>query len=275
MQVVEKAILGAVVVLFNPTVNEINSINQYKNHVEQVIIIDNSEMDNRELLEQKVGLNTNVVYYSEKKNMGLSKALNIGMDMLMKNGCKWGMVLDADSKVDSDIVSVYMKAIADNENLSQVAIFSPVHIFDRSKKKPYHGYKTVEWAMTSGCLFNCQIFKEQAGFMEKLFVDGLDMDYCLRSNENGYKVIECGEAIVYHHPADTKNILGFKYGIASPTRYYMQARALVWCWRRYKKINMFLIYIYKWLKVIFLFPHKREYIRCMVLGTKEANKLLR
>lgn len=134
MQVVEKAILGAVVVLFNPTVNEINSINQYKNHVEQVIIIDNSEMDNRELLEQKVGLNTNVVYYSEKKNMGLSKALNIGMDMLMKNGCKWGMVLDADSKVDSDIVSVYMKAIADNENLSQVAIFSPVHIFDRSKK---------------------------------------------------------------------------------------------------------------------------------------------
>ena len=129
--------------------------------------------------------------------------------------------------------------------------------------------------MTSGCLFNCEIFKKQNGFMEELFVDGLDMDYCFKSHEKGYRIIECGEAVINHHPAETKSFLGFKYGIASPNRYYMQARALIWCWKRYKKPRMFGFYLYKWFKVLFLFPNKKMYVRKMIEGTKEANKLLK
>ena len=78
--------------------------------------------------------------------------------------------------------------------------------------------------MTSGWLINIEIFEKQNGFFEELFVDGLDMDYCFKSHENGYLVIECGKAVINHHPAETRNCLGFKYGIASPYRYYMQAK---------------------------------------------------
>ena len=154
-------------------------------------------------------------------------------------------------------------------------MFAPVHMFDRSNAMPYSGYKNVEWSMTSGWCVNIDIFKKQNGFFERLFVDGLDMDYCFKSHENGYKIIECGEAVINHHPAETKSFLGFKYGIASPYRYYMQARQLIWCWKRYRKPKVFITYLYKWFKVLTLFPEKREYIRNVIQGTREGFSLLR
>lgn len=280
MSETKRTMFGAVVVLYNPTEDEVKNINTYKNLVDQTVVIDNSVTNHRELVNQLVTLNSKVSYYSEQKNLGLCKALNMGIGMLLKKGCQWALVFDADSKIGSDIVSVYKGAIKNykcrkNQENSKVAIFAPVHVFERSKHRPYHGYRDVEWVMTSGCLFECEVFKKQNGFMEELFVDGLDMDYSFKSHENGYTIIECGEAVINHHPAETKNFLGFKYGIASPDRYYMQARALIWCWKRYKKPQMLGFYLYKWFKVLFLFPDKKTYIGKMIGGTRDANRLLK
>lgn len=269
-----KTAIGAVVVLYNPTEKEINNINTYKDLAEQTVIIDNSDDNHRPDVDRMVMLNNKVHYYTEQKNLGLCKALNIGVEMLMKAGCKWALVLDADSEIESDIFKVYKNAI-EYFNCNNVAVFVPLHVFDRHNVKPYEGYKEVEWGMTSGCLFNCEIFKTQNGFKEELFVDGLDMDYSFKSHENGYRIIECGAAVINHHPAMTRYFLGFRYGIDSPERYYMQARALIWCWKRYKKTTMFLFYIYKWIKVLFLFPDKTKYISKMIKGTKDGNRLLR
>ncbi len=145
-----------------------------------------------------------------------------------------------------------------------------MHIFDRSKATRYVGYRNVDWSMTSGWLVNIKIFQKQNGFFEGLFVDGLDMDYCYKSHENGYEIIECGQAVINHNPAETRSVFGIKYGIASPNRYYMQARQLIWCWKRYKKITILGIYFYKWMKVLILFPNKLNYIKAMKLGSKNG-----
>lgn len=263
--------IGGVVVLYNPTDEEIKNINSYKEFVKHVVIVDNSIVDNMERVNNIIALNENVTYYSEKTNMGLAKGFNIGVRLLIKFGCEWALLLDADSKLDLKLFEVYRTVLDKKDDF--VAVYSPVHMFDRSKNKPYNGYKHVDWTMTSGCLYNCKIFTAQDGFFEDLFVDGLDMDYCFKSNENGYKVIECGSAILQHKPADTKSIFGIKYGIASPFRYYMQARQLIWNWKRYNKSKMLLIYLYKWFKVLVLFPQKKKYIGEMVRGTKDGKKL--
>lgn len=262
--------IGAVVVLYNPSIAEIKNINTYKNKVDYTVIIDNSDIDHRGLVNSIINLSESIVYYSEKKNIGLAKGFNVGINILIENNCEWALLLDADSILGNDIFSVYENAIKYYESDHNVAVFSPVHIFERSKNKPYTGYKNIVWTMTSGCIYNCYIFKQLCGFFEPLFVDGLDMDYCYKLHDNGFKVIECGEAIIKHNPAETKSFLGFKYGIASPKRYFMQARQLLWCWKKYKRINVIFIYFYKWLKVIFLFPNKKEYINQMIKGTKEG-----
>lgn len=264
--------IGAVVVLYNPTEDEIQNINVYKNMVDYTAIIDNSDADHKQLVNSIVGLTNSIIYYSKHRNLGLAKGFNIGVDLLIEQGCKWALLLDADSKLSTDLLSVYKTAI-DTYLGEHIAIFSPVHVFDRSSNRPYKGYRNIDWTMTSGCLYNCDIFKKQNGFFEELFVDGIDMDYCYKSQENGYRIIECGEAVLNHNPADTKEFLCFKYGIASPFRYYMQARQLVWCWRRYRRDKILFIYLYKWFKVILLFPQKKEYVYMMVKGTKNGKAL--
>lgn len=266
--------IGAVVVLYNPTISEIENINLYKDLVEYTVIVDNSNISNKKLVDEIISIDHRIIYYSDHKNLGLAKGFNIGVDILNKKGCEWALLFDADSKMETNIVSTYMKAIVEYKN-KKVALFAPVHIYDRTNNKPYNGYKRKVWTMTSGCLYNCEIFKSQNGFFEKLFVDGLDMDYCLKSHENGYEVVECGEAVIKHIPAETKSVMGFKYGIASPQRYYMQARQLIWCWKRYKNSEAILIYLYKWFKIIFLFPNKIEYIRNMIKGRNAGYLLIK
>lgn len=264
--------IGAVVVLYNPTQNEVENINTYNRKVDYIIIVDNSDKDNKKFVSGILNGQGNVEYYSEHKNLGLCKGFNLGVKRLKEKGCEWAILFDADSKIESDIFTIYKNAINDYKNID-VAVFAPVHIFDRSNSRAYKGYKEVSWSMTSGWLVNIEIFHKQGGFFEELFVDGLDMDYCFKSHENGYKVIECGEAIINHKPAETRQFLGFKYGIASPFRYYMQARQLIWCWKRYSNNKCLLIYLYKWIKVILFFQNKFDYIKQIKKGTKDGKTL--
>lgn len=265
--------IGSVVVLYNPTIDEIKNINTYLNKVAYAVIFDNSEENHLELVSKNIKESKNYTYITQNINLGLCKALNYGIQVLKNHGCKWAFVTDADSRIDERIFDVYNKAINDFRNENDIALYSPVHIYDRSKNKPFDGYRSIKFSMTSGWLLDIDIFLKQNGFFEDLFVDGLDFDYCFKSTNNGYKIIECGRAIVYHHPADTREFLGLKYGIASPFRYYMQFRSLSWMILRYKSFSMIKFFLWKCFKVIFLFSNKTKYCGAFFKGSFDGLKL--
>lgn len=271
--------IGAIVVLFKPTKAEILNILTYKNEVDNILIIDNSPINHQDKIDNLIGLSDTLHYVSYIENIGLCKALNKGVKELASIGCEWVVVFDADSQLETNIFNVYKQTITGYSDSMLVAVFAPQHSFDRSAKKIYRGYREVDWAMTSGWLINVEIFLNIGGFFEPLFVDGLDMDYCYLAREQGYKIIECGEAMLRHHPAETKKIIFFskifKYGYASPERYFMQARCLVWTIKRYKKRIDKKMYFYKWVKVLFLFDDKKTYIKNMISGTREGLLLYR
>lgn len=145
--------IGSVVVLYNPTKEEVENINTYLSSVDYAVIVDNSTHSNKKLVETLVYDKNKIQYVSKQVNLGLCKALNIGVDILKEKGCEWALLFDADSKLGSDIVTVYKKAIEDHKG-KPVALFAPVHLFDRSNATPYQGYKNIDWSMTSGWLIN-------------------------------------------------------------------------------------------------------------------------
>lgn len=271
--------IGAVVVLYHPTRSEVENIATYSDEVDYLVIVDNSEDSHEKLLGEVVGIKDHIQYISHVENIGLCKALNEGIAILKNHGCNWTIVFDADSKAHADVFTIYKDILNQYKDIENVALFAPQHSFDRNVKEKYKGYKEVKWAMTSGWMLNCSVFEKIGGFFEPLFVDGLDMDYCYKAAEYGYKVMEVGEAIIEHHPAETKELvlLGktFKYGWASPYRYFMQARCLTWTSLRYKQKRDILVYLYKWFKVLFLFNEKKKYISEMIKGTKEGRRLYR
>ena len=93
----------------------------------------------------------------------------------------------------------------------------------------------------------------------------------------GYRVVELADAQINHLPGETRSLsfagIEIKYGVASPWRYYMQARAIVWLILEYHSIKELARYGMKWGKVLFLFKDKKEYIKQMVCGTKDGINL--
>lgn len=268
---------AAIVVLYEPG-NNIKNINHYCNDVDVMIVLDNSKKSNIDLVGKVLDLrNERNIYKHFESNIGLCAALNIGMDIASSMGCEWALLMDDDSGLESDIISVYDDYILNN-NVSDIAILAPVHLFERSSASEYKGNVQRKWVMTSGCYYNIKKFIELNGFFEELFVDCLDLDYCYKARERGYKILECGQALVNHHPAVTKSVMLFgvklfSYGMDSSWRYYLQSRNLVWLILRHRHFEDVIRLAWKYFKVIFLFENKMEYLKGMKKGRIEGKEL--
>lgn len=266
------------VVLYGAQQDNLKYIRDYIDKVDIMLILDNSPINNQGIVEKVLyDYKGKYEYIFLGKNIGLCAALNRGVFKALKYGCDWSIVMDQDSSWASDIVDVYKQEIKKSSN---VAVFAPVHVHERSNANRYDGTQIIPWAMTAGCCFDNYIFESLSGFKEELFVDGLDIDYCYRVQENGYRVLECGQAVINHNPAETHEFRIFgktilKYGKASPLRYYMQIKSLTWIILRYRHFRDCKLWLAKWIKVVLFFENKKEYVKYMHNGIIDGMKLFR
>lgn len=270
--------IGAVVVLYKPEKRDFKNLLDYVGKVDITIIADNSPQSNLSKFDAQCQPNgEQILYRHYPENIGLAKALNLSIRELADKLCEWVLVMDQDSHFMSDILQTYWTYIK-NHDCRQTAVLGPIYQYDRRKMQPYSGTKSVKRIMTSGNFINTAIFGCLDGYMEELFVDGIDFEYCLRARQHGYDIMECGQAILAHQPAKTKTaeIFGktlLKYGYAFPERYCSSARASVFLWKEYRDIYSLLFHIYHFLKILLLFDNKREYMRQFWQGTKEGLSL--
>ena len=277
--------ISGIVVLYEPSQNKLENIRDYYKLLDALIVIDNSSHSNYELVQKIVpeiypveeGKYTSAkllqyVYYGE--NRGLCVALNDGVKRARYLKSDWALFMDDDSSWATNLVSVYKEVLSQVE-CDKVAVLSPVHLYDRSSAHISKGYQKIPWAMTSGCLYNIDIFEKIGGFTERLFLECLDIEYCYRANAAGYHVYKCGGGGLWHQPAETRSFkfLGktvFKYGYAAPWRYEMQCRNLIWIYLKYHRFRDLETFLWKWAKVILLFKNKKEYFLLMRKGTREG-----
>ncbi|MBO6101265.1 MAG: glycosyltransferase, partial [Spirochaetaceae bacterium] len=93
-----------------------------------IYIVDNSDIDNRELSEKI----TNSIYISNGKNLGIAEALNIGCSAAYNEGFEYCMTMDQDSVWDVDNLRSYLDEIDCNFSDS-TALYAPsMHVSDDS-----------------------------------------------------------------------------------------------------------------------------------------------
>lgn len=267
---------GAVVVLYNPAKEELKNILCYAGKVDITYIVDNSPRSNYEQLMEIMNIDhKKIIYKHFPDNPGLCKGMNIGISALRKSGCAWVFTMNSDSCFKNDVISIFREYVTQND-CTDIAILAPLYDFDRHKVNCYNGVRSLKRTMMSGNYLNVEIFEKMGGFLEVLFVDGLDNDYCIRCLKKGYRILECGQAVMEHMPCKTHtlSVLGrkFMYGYDSVKRYYGHGRSLAFLIKRYKTAYEFLFYIYKLLKILFLFDHKKEYLCAYIRGTKDGLK---
>ena len=216
--------VAAIVVLYHPAGDVAARIIGYSKFLNKVIVVDNTDGYDRP--ESFKTIINNIVYMPLYKNYGVAYALNIGVQKAIALGYSWAILLDQDSTLDESVLRTTTNAIVPG-----VGIISPVQI-SRNKERDRLNNKTgtadVLFTMTSGSIINLQAYRVCGGFDEKLFIDFVDHEYCLRNIKNGYRVMQCFDAVLAHSLGNVKQVkfLGLHFEITShkPFRLYFFTR---------------------------------------------------
>jgi rhamnosyltransferase len=273
----EKTTIVGLVPLYKPKSDEIQNIKKYINKLDYCYLLDDSGYQNNEVCSELIeGYSGRVEYILNPENLGLCASVNNGFKLAANMGADWVLIMNPDGTFQNDAISIFKDYLRDYDS-EDVAIIAPVFNIDRRPRKAENGHRQIRYADMTGCLYNMKILSILNFYDQNTYFYGLDTEYCLRVRKSGYRIVECSEAVLNHHPAQTFEIkifnkTIFKCGKDVPQRFYYQFRSAYYINHKYHDFYNIIFHIYKFLKVVFLFDNKKEYMKMIKLGICDAKR---
>lgn len=187
--------VAGVVVLYNPTDEDISNIDTYIDEVDVLYVVDNTKGNRND---NRLPKNNKIKYIYNNKNLGIAEALNIAAKEAIKEKYDWILTMDQDTRFDDKVIENVKKEIL-KINIDNIAIVTPWH---NTKLKTKKNKEKIDYpldVMTSGNFLNLNIYQKLGGFKDWLFIDGVDMEYCLNLNKNGYKIMRLNNYEMKHN----------------------------------------------------------------------------
>lgn len=240
-----------------------------EDQVFSVIIIDNSDHKNLdERIKQRIPKNGLLI--SKDFNSGIASAINQGILQARKKKASHVILFDQDSIPESNMVSQLL-AVMNQKVLAgdNIAAVGPKY----SDRKGQHaspfvklqGLKLrrvecaknelvlVDHLISSGCLISMKALDEVGLMEEKLFIDYVDTEWCLRAIHKGYSLFGVGAAEMQHDLGDEfTHFWRRTLPVHSALRHYYLIRNGLWlsrqpwvsnAWKFMDLRRLFLIYI--------------------------------
>lgn len=194
--------VAAVVVFYNPSREHFDNIARYRQDVDTVFVVDNSEQPSPETA-RRLGANDNVSYIPNGENLGVARALNIGAEKAIECGCDYLLTMDQDSRAFPGMVPA-MLACLDRIDAPSAGILSPEYLLGAvgPDKPKQPACEEIPVAITSGNLLNLAAYKAAGPFRDDYFIDYVDHEYCLRLRATGYKIYRINNVYLEHRLGD-------------------------------------------------------------------------
>lgn len=273
----------AIVVSFHPDTNFEENINLLADEVDHIVIIDNeSAVESRQKIS---GLKSNqITCVFNSSNNGVARGFNQGIHWGMEQGFDKFLLMDQDSRPQQGMVAKLSNAISATISRGGLVLVGPRHE-DFDRKIPFmssEAYHEVPLLITSGSLLSRQVVEKVGIYDERLFIDHVDHDYCLRLRKQGGVCLQVNTAILLHKfgNAKVKTFLGktfFLQEYSAFRRYYMMRNRIV-LYKRYGMFNG----IWFWMdlrsavkdliKLVFFESAKAEKIKAVINGLIDGLK---
>ena len=218
---------GIVTVFYHPSNESIDIFISFANHGYSVVIYNNGmDTDHYKKL-----INSNIKIIGDGQNIGLSSGLNLALNSLWKEKHIEGAILfDQDSKPKISLPDQLHQSFIKIKSKEKIACIGPL-IKDLKKTKiekiiTDDSYEEVDGLATSGSYIDKQIFYKIGPFMDTLFIDCIDHEWCFRAKSMGYKIYRDISCYMLHDMGEIGvNLMGrYKPGYSSPTRHYYIVR---------------------------------------------------
>ncbi len=217
------------IVTFNPEICRLNqNIEAIIGQVEKILIIDNNSNNVKEF-ERAIYKSDKIKFIKLDKNIGIAGALNRLFEVAKIQHVDWLLTLDQDSICPPNIIAKLEPYLNEKVGIISPKIFYKNNEITDSNKK---GLEEINWVITSASLTNVDAWNNIDGFDEKLFIDGVDKDFCIRLRRYGFSVLINNDITLEHELGNLKAIKRFSRIIYvthhSPLRKYYMARNVVY-----------------------------------------------
>ena len=268
------------ITLFHPDLKRLKeNIDSIINQVDAVVCIDNGSENIAEIKKLLLSYCT-IELVENGENVGIAKALNQMFGYAKTMGHDWILTLDQDSVCPDNLICEYRKYF----DIERLGMLCPL-IDDRNygnEKASHVETEEVQRCITSAAICPLSVWEAVGGFMEELFIDFVDHDFCAKLQENGYKIIRVNTTHLLHEIGHAQNhsVAGMRLFTTlnhGAFRKYYMARNWYYYIKAHKRVldtkKEWMKYYFFFIKT-FLFENDRiEKWKAMVKGNKDAKKM--
>lgn len=207
-EIIKKNNVYAVVVTFNPEKNLL--LNQYNSLISQVSNIIYVDNGSTEIYTEHFAKCFTI---ENGENLGLGKAQNQGIQKAKKEGADFILLLDQDSILEDGMVDILLNEYYAYSKVMKIAAVGPVFksgydgsiknigitkVGLRIKKTKIIDTSQVSYIIASGSLIPISVFDEVGLINESLFIDALDVEWCLRAIYKGFVILQTDKTFLIH-----------------------------------------------------------------------------
>lgn len=235
--------ISAVVVTYKPNMDKLDKlITSINGQVDNLVIVNNGCLF--DLSSKYESFFTSLKIYNLGENKGIGFAQNFGVNKSNLLGSEYSLLLDQDSIVSENMVYELVKGFYDDK----IAAVGPTIIDSRTNNKfPYYTYTGIirnnslnnppllkcfyetDVLISSGTIVNNNIFINNPN-NEKLFIEYVDVEWCLRLRSKGFKILFCENITMLHELGDSRErFFGIEFPLHEPFRYYYVVRNGLYC----------------------------------------------
>jgi len=253
----------AVVVTYQPPLEVLEHLlDELIPLVDSVVLVDNgSHADLAVWIRERQIESVELILLGENK--GIAAAHNAGIQWARDHRAEFVLLMDQDSIPAPDMVFRLLAAMRQIANQGiKVAAVGPRYLDERNTEHPsfirVSGLKVdqrlcrpseeiveSDILISSGSLISLVALEEVGGPLNALFIDQVDLEWCLRAKSLGYSLFGARNALLYHSLGEApKRFLGRKFLHHGPLRHYYIFRNAVWLlFRKYVPMGWKLLII--------------------------------
>jgi rhamnosyltransferase len=233
----KKKLICAVVVTFQPNlIKFVHNLNELKKQVHHVFVVDNTPESNTISKDiERVTISENVTLIQNKKNLGIAKALNQGISLGINKDYTYLITFDQDSCPEKGMVENLLNFYQKSKN--KFILVTPQSVDKFETTKHLNLPIVVDKAITSGMMLSSDIIQKCGMMKEKMFIDYVDFEFCLRFRKMGGLIYSIPGPKLMHSLGELSEfkMLGKTYWPTnhSSFRRYFITRNRIYVWKRY------------------------------------------
>jgi rhamnosyltransferase len=227
----------AVVVTYHPEMTQLRSlVSTLVPQVQEIVVVDNGSCEPPEAWAGLAGPAISVL--PQGRNTGIAAAQNAGVAAARRMGGRFVVFFDQDSRPSErhveEILEAYHGGIAAGLG---IAAIGPVPLDERLWQRTGvvgrpgpAGLIEVDHLISSGSLVPLSAFDRVGPLRDELFIDYVDIEWCLRAAREGLKCYCVPHLGMAHEFGTPMSALGVSVSKRPPMRQYYLVRNAIWLW---------------------------------------------